>query len=390
MRAGAVTPRWVADDATLREVVEELADEPVYGVDTEFHRERTYFPKVALVQLAWPGAVALVDPLAVDLAPLAKVLTGPGTAVMHAAAQDLEVMLQECGAVPSALFDTQLVAGFIGMSTPSLVVLVDQLLGVRLPKGDRLTDWLRRPLGQDQLVYAAADVSHLLDLRDRLVEDLTARGRLGWALDECEEARTRGYGPRAPDEAWLRIKEARALRGPSRGVAQALAAWRERRAAELDQPVRFVLPDLALVAIAQRPPRTVDQLRGVRGLEDRQARGALGRQILAAVEEGLALPRDQVRDPRPVDTGRELRPAVALVSAWVSQLGRTLHLDTALLATRGDIEALLRGDPDARLATGWRAQVAGEAIRRLVEGDAAVAFDGRGNLVLEERTNRPL
>lgn len=382
--------RWVGDDDGLVEVVEALADEPAYAVDTEFHRERTYFPRVALVQLAWPGAIVLVDALAVDLTPLAKVLAGPGAAVMHAAAQDLEVLLQECGAVPSALFDTQLAAGFVGMSTPSLAALVEQIVGVRLPKGDRLTDWLRRPLGADQKEYAAADVAHLLDLRARLVEELDACGRLEWALAECEEARTREYGPRPPEEAWLRIKEARALRGSSRGVAQALAAWRERRAAALDQPVRFVLPDLALVAIAQRPPRSAEQLRGVRGIEDRQVRGPLGREILDAVAEGLAMPRDQVREPRLIDAGRELRPAVTLVSAWVSQLARTLRLDTALLATRADIEALLRGDADARLATGWRAQLAGEPIRRLVAGDAAVAFDGHGGLLLERRSHQPL
>ncbi|HEX9992834.1 MAG TPA: HRDC domain-containing protein [Acidimicrobiales bacterium] len=382
--------RWVDDDEALADVVDTLADESAYAVDTEFHRERTYFPRVALVQLAWPGGIVLVDALAVDLAPLSKVLAGPGTAVMHAAAQDLEVLLQECGAVPSALFDTQLAAGFVGMSTPSLAALVEQMLGVRLPKGDRLTDWLRRPLGPDQQDYAAADVAHLLALRDRLVDELGACGRLEWALAECEEARTRDYGPRPPEDAWLRIKEARALRGSSRGVAQALAAWRERRAAAIDQPVRFVLPDLALVAIAQRPPRTLDQLRTVRGIEDRQVRGPLGREILAAVEAGLALRPDQLREPRLVDAGRELRPAVTLVSAWVSQLARTLRLDTALLATRADIEALLRGDADARLATGWRAQLAGEPIRRLVAGDAAVAFDGHGGLLLERRSHLPL
>lgn len=382
--------RWIGDDASLAGVVGTLADEPVYAVDTEFHRERTYFPRVALVQLAWPGGIVLIDALAVDLTPLAKVLAGPGTAVMHAAAQDLEVLQQECGAVPSALFDTQLAAGFVGMSTPSLGALVEQLLGVRLPKGDRLTDWLRRPLGDEQHAYAAADVAHLLELRERLVADLSASGRLDWALDECEAARTREYGPRPPEEAWLRIKEARALRGTARGVAQALAAWRERRAAALDQPVRFILPDLALVSIAQRPPRTVEQLKAVRGIEERQARGAVGREILAAVEVGLSTPRDQLRETRPSDAGRELRPAVALVSAWVSQLARTLRLDTSLLATRADIEALLRGDTDARLLVGWRADLAGEPIRRLVAGDAAVSFDGRGGLVLERRSHQPL
>jgi ribonuclease D len=168
-------------------------------------------------------------------------------------------------------------------------------------------------------------------------------------------------------------------------VAQAVAAWRERRAAEIDQPVRFVLPDLALVGIAQRPPADVDALRRVRGLDDRHLRGPVPNELLAAVADGLALPRHLLRLPAAGDVDRDLRPAVALISAWVGQLGRQLHIDGTLLATRADIESLLRGDERARLAHGWRAEVLGQDIRRLVEGRAAIAFDGRGGLVLEDR-----
>jgi ribonuclease D len=385
-----VTPPLVADARGLRDVVDTLTAAPAYAVDTEFHRERTYYPKVALVQLAWPGGLALVDPLVVDLAPLCEVIEGDGVAVMHAAAQDLEVLERACGAVPANLFDTQLAAGFLGYSSPSLGSLVERELGVHLPKGDRLTDWLRRPLGAEQLDYAASDVVHLLDLYGRLRARLTDRGRLEWALDECRRLRDRSAVVTDPDAAWLKIKEARQLRGKARGVAQAVAAWRERRAAETDQPVRFVLPDLALVGIAQRPPRSLDELRAVRGLDDRHLRGGAGRSLLEAVEAGARIPPSLVAEPRDAELDRELRPAATLVSAWVSQLARDLHIDTGLLATRADLVALLRGDGDARLAEGWRADLVGEPIRRLVEGDAALAFDGNGGLVLEERSNRPI
>jgi ribonuclease D len=372
---------WVSDAAALDDLVDVLLAEPRYALDTEFHRERTYHPKVALVQVAWPGGIALVDPLGVDLASLTRLFAGPGLAVLHAAQQDLDVLTRVCGAVPAHLFDTQLAAGFLGYATPSLTNLVAGELGITLPKADRLTDWLRRPLSADQCHYAAADVAHLLELHDRLTAQLVELGRPAWAEAECEELRTRPTGQGDPGDAWLKLKDVRTLKGRSRGVARSVAAWRERRASELDLPVRFVLPDLALLGIAQRPPRTPEELKAVRGLDDRLVRGSTGADLLAAVQDGLLHPVDAPATNGD-DVDRNLRPAVTLVSAWVSQLAREARIDTALLATRADLVDLLRGDPDARLAHGWRAAVVGDDIRHLVAGEAALAFDGKGGLRL--------
>lgn len=378
--------RWIETDSGLAALVDELSGEPELALDTEFHRERTYWPEVSVVQLGWPGGIALVDALAVDIGPLRDLL-GPGrTIIMHAASQDLEVLLKACGTAPAILFDTQLAAGFCGYGTPSLASLLHGELGIALPKGDRLTDWLRRPLGADARTYAASDVAHLLPLTDALRAALTERGRLDWAMDECEELRRRSLVPKDPDESWWRVKEARSLRGKAIGVAQALGAWRERRAGEVDQPVRFVLPDLALVGIAQKPPADGDGLRRVRGLDERHLRGGASAQILDAVRAGLELPKTAYRLPPAGDVDRDLRPAVTLVSAWISQLGRDLGIDTTLLATRGDLEAFLRGDADARLAHGWRADAIGDAIGALVGGTAALAFEGAGRLTLERRS----
>ena len=253
---------WVDDAAGLAELVALLADEPVYGIDTEFHRERTYFSQLGLLQVAWADDVALVDPLAVDVEPFGAVLAGPGLAVMHAADQDLEVLDRACGVAPGRLFDTQLAAGFLGYSTPSLTSLVERIVGIRLPKGDRLTDWMRRPLTDDQRTYAAADVAHLLEVHRKLETQLAARGRLEWAHEECAILLERSREGQDPETAWWRLKDSRSLRGVSRSVATEVAAWRERKAAELDVPPRFVLPDLALVSIAHRPPRETRGLGG--------------------------------------------------------------------------------------------------------------------------------
>ena len=393
MSADSLDPadhRWIDTDVDLAGLVDQLAGEPEIALDTEFHRERTFWPDVALVQLGWRGGIALVDTLAVDPAPLAALL-GPGrTITMHAATQDLEVLQRACGTVPAVLFDTQLAAGFIGYGTPSLASLVQGELGVALPKGDRLTDWLRRPLGADARTYAAGDVAHLLALADRIRGRLAERDRLSWAADECEALRARALVGRDPDEAWWKVKEARSLRGRAIGVAQAVGAWRERRAAEVNQPIRFVLPDLALVGIAQKPPADLNALRRVRGLDDRHLRGGAAEELLAAVRAGEELPREAYRTPTSSDVERELRPAVTLVSAWISQLARDLAIDTSILATRGDLEALLRREPGARLASGWRAEAVGGAVQALVGGDAALAFDGHGGLVLEHRSGQKL
>ncbi|MEM9465345.1 MAG: HRDC domain-containing protein [Actinomycetota bacterium] len=381
--------RFIATADGLADVVDQLLAQDRYALDTEFHRERTYWPKVALVQIAWPGELVLIDPLEVDLAPLRAVMESDALAVLHAASQDLEVLELSTGAIPQRLFDTQIAAGFLGMSTPSLASLHERELGVQLPKGNRLTDWLERPLKDAQRDYAAADVDRLLDIHDQLTDQLVGLGRLAWAEEECEIMRSRDRGPRDPLESWRKIKEARHLKGTALSVARSVAAWRERRAADIDQPVRFVLSDIAVVAVAQAAPTSIEALASVRGVDKGVARGVLGERILEAVAAGVEA---NWRPPRPQkrrDDGRDLRPAVALVAAWVNQIARDRQLDPTLLATRADVEALVRGDDDARLAHGWRAETAGGPITRLVSGDAALAFDG-GNVVLEERSHTPV
>lgn len=380
-------PNLVDDERGFGELLRRLRDVEVWAFDTEFHRERTYFPELALVQLAWEDEIALVDPLAVDVAPMAELLDGPGLAVVHAASQDLEVLLAICGTVPRRLFDTQLAAGFLGSSTPSLATLLASELGVRLPKADRLSDWLRRPLTRRQLDYAVADVAHLVELQVKQEKRLEERGRLGWAEGEFTALLDESRRGREPEEAWRRVKEARRLKDRPAAVARSVAAWRERRAATLNRPVRHVLSDLAIVAIAQRVPRTVDELAEVRGVDRGAAKGSVGRALLAAVEEGM-----QAEPPASegaVELRRELRPAATLASAWLAQHARDLDLDPGLLATRSDIEAYLGGEGPSRLRVGWRAEVVGDVLDGLVQGSVAVAF-ADGELVLEERSHRPV
>jgi ribonuclease D len=379
----------VVDARALTDLVAEVAAEDVYGFDTEFHTERTYVPDLALIQIAWADKVALVDPLAVDPAPLARVFGGPGVAIAHAASQDLDILMAACGATPTAVFDTQIVAGFLGMSTPSLSRLVDHILGVSLPKADRLSDWLVRPISDNQIAYAVNDVAHLLELRTVLTEKLREQGRLEWALDECDQVLGDRTPARVPEEAWWKLGDIRGMSRRSRAVAQEVAAWRERTAAETNRPRRMVLSDLGLTAIAQRPPRNANELRGARGVDGRHLAQGRAAEILHAVERGLALPADQIRMPSEGRDAPAPPAAVAVCTGVVRQIADDLNFDQSLMATRADIAALLCGEP-GRLDTGWRRTIVGDPLRRLIAGEVAAAFDGRGHLVMVERSGREI
>ncbi|MEI2706221.1 MAG: ribonuclease D [Ilumatobacteraceae bacterium] len=241
--AERLEPVWIDDQQRFEALVGRLAAEPRYALDTEFHRERTYFPKLALLQLASPSELALVDPLAVDLGPLVELFHGGGLAVLHAAQQDLDVLHHSCRAIPARLYDTQLAAGFLGYGTPSLVSLLNGELRVNVAKGDRLTDWLHRPLTAEQRSYAASDVAHLLRLHDVLDRQLADMGRRDWASDACEELRLRPPSGTKPEDAWLRLKDARVLKprgqgsGPGGGRV-ARAAGDGRRPAGSPDPAR--------------------------------------------------------------------------------------------------------------------------------------------------------
>jgi len=384
-RPAEINYRWVDNQDDLDGVIGTLINTQRYALDTEFHRERTYYPKLALIQVAWATETgqetALIDPLAVDVKVFDALFASESLCVIHAAQQDLDVMTHSIGSVPKKMFDTQLAAGFVGYGTPSLVSLLQGEIGVTPAKGDRLTDWLRRPLTDNQRQYAAVDVEYLLDVHDGLLEKLDEAGRVDWAEDACEKLRTRPVSGAAPDDAWLRLKDAKSLRPGARAVARSVAAWRERRAMRTDIPVRQVLPDLAILGVSQRAPSTKKELAQARGIDERHTRGKLGDEILEAVKQG----KDAEPPPSPPsadDLDRNLRPAITLISAWVGQLARDEKLDTALLATRSDIVAFLREDEDARLATGWRAELLGDGIGRLVGGEAGLTFDGQGRLRL--------
>ncbi len=373
--------QWIDTDEAFERLVETLCAQPVYGFDTEFHRERSYFPHLALVQLSWEEGIAVVDPLAVDMAPLSRLLEGPSLAICHAADQDLEVLNHVCQSVPRRLFDTQIAAAFCGLGFASLAKLVGSVVGAQLPKGDRLTDWTRRPLDAGQIAYAASDVVYLLEITEELRRRAGEAGTLEWIEEECERLRTKPVGPPEPETAWWRIKGSRGFRGNVRGVAQEVAAWRERTAARRDIPPRFVLSELALSSIVQRAPKTHEDLGRVRGLDGRALKSGLDREILAAVERGRALATDELRLPaRGEPPLEDLGATVGLGQAFIAQIAARRGIEASLLGSRADIHSLAAGRTSGRLASGWRYEIAGRPLEGLLAGRAALTGDGQGGV----------
>jgi ribonuclease D len=301
--------------------------------------------------------------------------------VTHAGASDLPILERAVGARPSGLFDVQLAAGFVGLGSPSLASLVSVLLGVRLDKGEQLTDWSARPLAPAVCTYAAADVAYLLPLAAELRDRLEALGREAWATAECEVLRTTPARPTDPDTAWWRIKGASGMRGEKARVAQAVAAWRERRAQRLDIPARFALSDLALAAVVGRPPKHTDDLNRIRGISTLPV--AVADELLDAVDTGRSMDASQLRRPQRYDDVPELEAAVSLLVAWITELATTARIDKRLLATRDDVKDLVYARP-SRLDHGWRAGLAGQQLQRLLHGDAVIRLvDGGRHLRLE-------
>ncbi len=365
---------WITEQAEFDQLVDELSQTDAYALDTEFHRERTYLPHLALVQLATADRIALVDALEIDVRTLTKVFQSEAVCVMHAGSQDLEILELECGTVPNRMFDTQIGALFCGYRTSSLGKLVEGFLGIQLDKSSQLSDWTRRPLPPDDLRYAASDVAHLLELRDALVDRLGEQGRVQWAEEEIERLRSKDRSPPEPETLWWKLRGKTKLNGRARGVAQELAAWREGVAKDKNRPPRTVLSDMALLALAQRPARNVEQLSGIRNFDLRRFKHR--DELLRAIERGTRLPKHEVRlPPKKPENLPSVEGVIALCLAWLAQRAAQEGLDTTVLGTREDVTNLVLRQP-SRLASGWRDVLVGHQLRAIIDGTAALRVDG--------------
>jgi ribonuclease D len=356
----------IQDRGELEAAVFRLHGADRLAIDTEFMRERTYHPQLCLVQIGTESDCYLIDPLAgLDLAPLHELLADRSKLkILHAARQDLEVMLLSGGTVPGPLFDTQVAAAFLGFPPQvGYAELVARQLGASIDKGQTRTDWSRRPLTPAQLAYAADDVKHLLTLHTDLHAALVAKGRDGWVAEDIATYENPALYRTDPAQAWRRLKGLNRLRPAEQSAARALAEWRERRAIESDKPRGWILADEALYAMAAREPVSVEALESVPALPP----GVLRKRG----DELLALLRAARADESGVPLSAPKRPEaeqMALATRLlqvVRNVATELEVSAEVLATRKDVEAIAFGsvEPAASpLLQGWRKGVVGEKL----------------------------
>ena len=370
-------------ESAARQFADSVRAEGRVALDTEFWWERTYAPVLCLLQAATRERIVLIDPQEGGVVgPIAELVADPSIElVMHAPAADLLLFALREGSHATRVVDTQVVAGFAGFGAGSgYERLVEAALGVRLLHNETFSDWRRRPLSQTQLAYAADDVRYLLPLADTLRQHLQRLGREGWADDEL--ASRFGDPSRiepSPERAWLKIARRGRLSPRQTAVLAEVAAWREREARRRDLPPGWLVKDPSLVEVARAQPTDSAALRRVRGV------GTLGSaeaSLLEAVKAGKAAP--------PIEATREPAPEIARRAAAISGLATVLlrvrsddaGIASELVATRSELEefarAAARGDENEhQLATGWRAELVGDELRRLLDGKIAVATSRR-------------
>lgn len=377
----------VRTDSDLAALCAELREAGRFAIDTEFIGERSYVPRFCLAMVATPSFSALIDPLPIrNLEPLWRLLADPTVEkVLHAAREDLRLAYYGGkGAVPTCIWDTQVAAGLIGFSPypPGYGRLVQAMLGVRLDKSETRSDWDRRPLSPEQIRYARDDVRYLLPLADRLRTLLAEVGRVEWAEEEMGKfAEASLYEP-DPEEAYLRVRSPRrGMNSQATAVLRSLAAWRERAAADQDVPVRSILADDVLTALALRPPRRVHDLSRVRGFPEGEE-NSLGHPILQAIAAAQAMAEADL--PAALAEGPDERTAEERAMAdMVYSLGTALcaaqKISPELALGRTEAAALVRGDRNLALLKGWRRIALGENLCRFVEGAATaqIRVEGR-------------
>ncbi len=378
---------YVKDHDGLRKLIDRVRGADFVALDTEFMRERTYYARLCLIQLATDDVEAIIDPLALDdLSPLLDLLSDTRmTKVFHAGQQDLEILCLMSGEVPAPVFDTQVAATLAGFPTQvGYAALVNDVAGVKLDKADTFTDWSRRPLSDAQLEYALNDVRYLPTVYHELRSRLESEGRLSWLEPDFDRMVDPATYTVVPEEQFRRIKRVSSLKPRQLGVLMKLTAWRELEAQRRDIPRKWVIGDESLLEIARRGPRDRESLARIRGVADKLAKG-LYPAVLRAVEDGMAIPHGEL--PK-LERGRR-RPldvdgAVDLMGALVRLRAKEHGVATPLLASRAELEQLAGGErEDTPLLEGWRRSIVGDELLRLLDGDLVLRLD-EGRLVIDE------
>lgn len=373
-------PVFIDNAQNLQDYCDGLNDCEWLAIDTEFIREKTYYPQWCLLQVADPGGqIALIDTQAIDdLGPIMQRLNHPATTViLHAASQDLELFYHFQQRLPAPLFDTQIAASLTGHGDQiGYGNLVQAVLNISLEKGLARTDWSRRPLSDDELRYAADDVRHLGALYSQLSADLENRGRLGWLQPEFEAlAEPNRYAP-DPATSWRRVRGIGRLKPRQQQLAACLAQWREHQAMQANRPRKWILNDETLLDIARRQPRDLSDLGKLRDIGDKLL-DRHGQALIEMVARSAELPTEALVD-RKQRLSATQEPLVDILMGVLREQARRHQLSPAALGKRSDLEAMIAGEHDVTLLKGWRREAAGNALMDVLQNNTPVQVnDGR-------------
>ncbi|MFN3826730.1 MAG: ribonuclease D [Micavibrio sp.] len=373
----------IANQTELNALCAELAQGPYFTIDTEFLRDKTYYPQLCLIQVASPtGEPKAIDPLmdGIDLGPLFVLLADEKVLkVFHAARQDLEIFFNLMGKVPHPIFDTQVAAMVCGFGeSVGYYSLVAEICGVHLDKGAQFTDWSRRPLSKKQLLYALDDVTYLRDIYEDLARQLAESQRVSWLKQEMEILTSDETYLNRPEDSWERIK-VRTDKPKVLAVLREVSAWREREAQGRNVPRQRIVKDEVLADMAIHPPETVEELGKIRGLSPDFARGKMGKALLEAVHKGLATPpKDCPRIERRPKFPSEMTPTLEMLKMLLRIQCAEAGVATKLVANTDELESfILNPEGESVLNKGWRYDLFGKVAKNMMKGQIALCLKDR-------------
>lgn len=375
-----MTVLYIDTAPALADFCRQIQSSDWLAIDTEFLREKTYYPQLCLIQIANDEVIACVDPLAIDdLNPLLDVLYQPDmTLVFHAAKQDLELLLMLRGNLPLRIFDTQLAATVLGLGDQiGYGNLVKTCLDVDLDKAHSRTDWTQRPLSADQLDYAADDVRYLRSLYHQMSAQLDELKRRSWLDDDFDALSDPQTYTADPEAIWRKIRGAGKLKASQLVILQQLAAWREQRAIERNRPRRWIIKDEVMLDLARFAPDSKNKLSQIRGLEARDIERN-GAAILAIITAAQTIPEaDWPVLIKPVPLTNQQEALMDALMALLRKYCDEQSITPVAVATRKDIEQLVRGERDSALLQGWRKRIVGQKLLDFLHGELAITADSQ-------------
>lgn len=363
----------------LPKLCEQIQQVSWIALDTEFLREKTYYPKFCLLQIATLDWVACVDPIALpDLSTLFEAIYNPAIVkVFHSCRQDLEIFFQITGKLPEPIFDTQIAAPLLGFQdNPGYAMLVSSLLNVNLTKAHTRADWSKRPLTADEIDYAADDVIYLCQIYQMMTQKLTELGRIDWLKQDFAELTNPDHYEVKPEKAWLRIKGQSKLTGKQLSIIQTVAEWREKTAQAEDRPKNWLLRDELLFDLAKLQPETINELAGVRGISERAVQ-RYGKELCQLITDAKNRPPIPLTlKDRPAKKTQQQEAILDILTALVRIRAEENELNPTILASRKDLEALLfNGDDECPLLHGWRFAMAGRELVGLLKGELLLGIE---------------